>query len=230
MNLLEETKEILKENGHSLSEVLWVGTQYAEIPIHSFLVLADTEYDSGYGLAEVAVDLVVCGENWWLERWEYDGAEGWAYKKLPHRPSVIIQPQKITGRDATLKRINPHCFRKDVQTVEEGLARSHDLPHGDWPPYQFPEAWCVETGLGTETGDLEYICSEFAQDGLVYHFESASTGIDHEHTFSGVLRAVMREPEGFSIHGFEEEYSQQEQRFLQKLRQKLIDEKRDSTK
>lgn len=88
----------------------------------------------------------------------------------------------------------------------------------------------METELGTEIGDLEHICREFVQDGLGYYFESASTGIDHEYTFSGVLRAVMREPEGFLIHGFDEEYSQQEQRFHRKLRQTLIDEKRDSKK
>ena len=41
------------------------------------------EYYAGYGTQEIAADLVVVGDNWWLEREEYDGSECWAYKKYP---------------------------------------------------------------------------------------------------------------------------------------------------
>ena len=30
---------------------------------------------------EVAEDLVVVGDNWWIERHEYDGNEWWEYKE-----------------------------------------------------------------------------------------------------------------------------------------------------
>lgn len=33
---------------------------------------------------EVAHDLKIVGDDWWLERSEYDGAERWNFKTLPN--------------------------------------------------------------------------------------------------------------------------------------------------
>ena len=44
-----------------------------------------TEYDSGFGAQEIASDLMIIGEDWWLERFEYDGSEHWEFKQLPLR-------------------------------------------------------------------------------------------------------------------------------------------------
>ena len=41
-------------------------------------------YDNGYGGQEVAADLVIVFKDGsWLERHEYDVAEGWGYSKTP---------------------------------------------------------------------------------------------------------------------------------------------------
>lgn len=84
--IVEETVEFLKKRGYSESDVLWVGSRDGEFAMswedfkNKFNGL---KYYSGYGTQEIASDLVVVGDNWWLEREEYDGAENWAYKKYP---------------------------------------------------------------------------------------------------------------------------------------------------
>lgn len=84
--IVEETIEDLKELGYSESDILWVGSYDGEFAM-SWADFKDKfkglEYDSGYGTQEIAADLVVVGENWWLEREEYDGAECWAHKRYP---------------------------------------------------------------------------------------------------------------------------------------------------
>ena len=46
------------------------------------LDVLDFEYDNGYGYQEID-GIVLFSDNSWLERWEYDGSEGWEYKKAP---------------------------------------------------------------------------------------------------------------------------------------------------
>ncbi len=85
INLLQETLDIISANGLTTSEVEWVGSKDGSLVISwkDFEVIADFEYDRGYGGTEIALDLVVVGNGWWLERHEYDGAEWWEFKTLP---------------------------------------------------------------------------------------------------------------------------------------------------
>ena len=84
-NLLIETVEVLKKYGLTPTAVRWVGTKDGaqSVSWNQFAKLADREYDSGYGTANVRSNLVVVGDTWWLERSEYDGSEWWAFKRLP---------------------------------------------------------------------------------------------------------------------------------------------------
>jgi hypothetical protein len=86
-NLLEETLEFLKENGKTSDDVRWVGSRDGKYAVSwtEFEKIANIMYDSGYGGPEVASDLVVVGDDWWLERHEYDGAEWWEIKAAPVR-------------------------------------------------------------------------------------------------------------------------------------------------
>lgn len=87
MNLINETIEILAKNGKQTKDVLWVGAVgYASFSWEHFVMIADINYNSGFGGQEIAEDLVVCGDNWWLERHEYDGSEWWEFKSLPIKP------------------------------------------------------------------------------------------------------------------------------------------------
>ena len=69
--------------------------------------------------------------------------------------------------------------------------------------------WCVQMGYGLESGDVEYIASEFSGTGLIYHF-MYNGEIDHVHGFDGVLAAVLKDPEHVDIVTQHGEYSEQE--------------------
>ena len=86
INLLEETEEILELNNKSYKDVLWVGNAESCISWQDFVKIANFEYDDGFGSQKIAEDLLVVGDNWWLERHEYDGSEWWEYKELPEKP------------------------------------------------------------------------------------------------------------------------------------------------
>lgn len=88
MNLLEETIDILKEQGITKDKVLWIGSSDGKLAIswNQFAELAkDIEYDEGFGGQEIANDLVVVGKGWWLDRFEYDGSERWEYNTAPKK-------------------------------------------------------------------------------------------------------------------------------------------------
>jgi hypothetical protein len=69
MNLLNETLEKLKDYGKTPKDILWVGSpEFGWFSWDEFTQIADLEYDDGFGASEVAEDLVVVGNDWWLER------------------------------------------------------------------------------------------------------------------------------------------------------------------
>ena len=86
-NLLEETTAVLERNLERVN-VMWVGSadgKYAITWQQFCLMAASVVYDSGFGAQEIAKDLIVVGPDWWLERHEYDGSEGWVFKRMPTR-------------------------------------------------------------------------------------------------------------------------------------------------
>lgn len=97
MNLLKETEEVLREHGKTFDDVLWIGGNEFTISIEDFKKLADVEYNNGFGAPEVAVDLVVVGRDWWLERTVYDGAEDWAFKTLPEKPEEERKIKRVVN-------------------------------------------------------------------------------------------------------------------------------------
>lgn len=98
-NLKDETLKVLREHGKSPLDILWIGGDDFTIPEALFWRLADRGYDDGYGAPEVAQDLVIVGDDWWLERSEYDGAEEWDYKTLPTRPKEQRVVKRVIARD-----------------------------------------------------------------------------------------------------------------------------------
>lgn len=111
-----------------------------------------------------------------------------------------------------------------VDSIAENLP-SATLPVNNFPTYSHEEdCWYVNTPHGIEYGDINYIVSEFCNDGLIYHYWIGDNPIEHDHThgFEGVLEAVIRYPETFSIQDFENQYSVQEKRLLLTLQNKLL--------
>lgn len=99
-NLLKETLELLESYNKKETDVKWVGTSTHKTTWEDFKKTADVDYESGYGSAKVAQDLLVVGENWWLERGEYDGSEWWDYKEMPKEPTETIELKALTVNQA----------------------------------------------------------------------------------------------------------------------------------
>lgn len=98
MNLLKETKDVLKMHDKTLDDIKWIGSPSFKVNKELALkVFGKTYYDAGYGAQKVAKDLLVVGEYWWLERHEYDGSEWWEYKEMPNMPEEEYKIKKVSG-------------------------------------------------------------------------------------------------------------------------------------
>ena len=77
-----------------------------------------------------------------------------------------------------------------------------------------------------EEGDLLYVTGEYVLKCLYfpYHTTKAAGGDGHAHNFEGVLEALLNDPEGFSIQGYEDHYSRQEMEMLETIQRKLRDQ------
>lgn len=109
-NLLNETLDKLNEQGKTWDDVKWVGGNDYTIPLANFIdVAGKTNYDGGYGASQVATDLVIVGEGWFLERYDYDGAEGWEYRVVPSKPALQRAVNKLSNESGwcTLAECQP---------------------------------------------------------------------------------------------------------------------------
>lgn len=82
MNLLTETQSDIEQSGHTVDEIIFIGSESSghSCDWNEFTMLANKDYDSGFGAQKVASDLVIVfsdGAKMW--RHEYDGSENWDY-------------------------------------------------------------------------------------------------------------------------------------------------------
>lgn len=99
-NLLSETKEAIQRSGHTVTDIVFIGSVNTghECTWDEFSLMADREYDSGFGAQEVASDLIVVfsdGQSMW--RGEYDGSEWWEHNKPFKRPDVKLPIATLFG-------------------------------------------------------------------------------------------------------------------------------------
>ena len=83
-NLWEETNRALKAKGKSFDDVVAICGNDFQITKENFEKYSKIEYDNGYGSPQVAEDLLIIGDDFWIERHEYDGAEWWEFKDMPN--------------------------------------------------------------------------------------------------------------------------------------------------
>lgn len=77
-----------------------------------------------------------------------------------------------------------------------------------------------------EEGDLLYVAGEYAGTGLFYPYNDSETRgkgySGHAHSFDGVILALLNDPTGFTIAGFEEYYSRQEREMLGSIQKRRL--------
>ena len=91
MNLLEETKLAMFNACKEPQDIVFIGSleSGACCSWSEFEVLADQEYDCGFGGSEVAQNLVICFEDGSrLIRAEYDGSEWWEFIDAFKEPEI----------------------------------------------------------------------------------------------------------------------------------------------
>lgn len=119
MNLLKETLEVLQENNKTIADIIWVGTREMWFTWEQFIAVADFDYDNGFGSQKIAKDLIIVGNDFWFERSEYDGSEGWEFKQMPKMPSKKLDVKRVGGDEymwATLAEIQ----QEGGQYADEG--------------------------------------------------------------------------------------------------------------
>lgn len=117
-NFFRETKDKLNEHEKVPQDVLWIGNNEKSFSWDQFSRTADFEYDHGFGNQRIKGDLVIVGEDWWLERVEYDDSGQWQFKTLPKCPdshlekSMYLKP--LLKKDLLNKRYCDSCDCDDI--------------------------------------------------------------------------------------------------------------------
>ena len=107
-NLKEETLKVLHNNGKRKEDVKYVCGEDFQISLEQFWELSDTEYDSSYGAPEIATDLMLIGDDFFMERDEYDGSEWWYFRTMP--VTTRLPTREITA--LSVRQYNAICKPK----------------------------------------------------------------------------------------------------------------------
>ena len=135
---------------------------------------------------------------------------------------IYIERMTLNEKDERMAYLNyltnlysKKNIRMDADNQPEYAGGSDDLLEqkylGEYVPVQDDASsiWCVQTGYGFESGDINYIASEFSGTGLIYHFMHNGER-DHVHEFESVLVEILKDPEHVDIMTDYGEYSDQE--------------------
>ena len=122
-NLLDETLHMLQLKKINESDVLWVGNTFIKFYWEHFKELAkNLNYDSGYGGAEIAGDLMIVGAEWWMTRGEYDGSEWWDFHTKPNEPIAEIKVNHLSRMTSTSEDYGDDLLSINDITEEDIIA------------------------------------------------------------------------------------------------------------
>ena len=89
INLLKETKEVLKKTNHSVKNIKFIRNAEGYIFISDFVEAAENfNYDNESDSAQVDLSLTIVGKHWWLTRYYREGHEGWEFHLRPTKPEL----------------------------------------------------------------------------------------------------------------------------------------------
>jgi hypothetical protein len=99
MDFLEYTLETLRKNGKAPDDVMWVGAKDGtRVMTWVQFVFMARNVHLDY---TIAYDLVVVGDDWWMERidlYDRDGQE-WLFCKQPKRQAITFAAHSILSKD-----------------------------------------------------------------------------------------------------------------------------------
>lgn len=131
MNFLEETLTKLQNFGKTEKDIKWVGCDQFKTSWEQFKKHANFNYDNGYGGVEINPKIVICGEDWWLCRGEYDGSEWWEYKTLPQEPTENLP-------DCDIKEfLTTHCLDND----EKNNIKRYNCEKTNCEAFMYGDCW-----------------------------------------------------------------------------------------
>ena len=94
--LLAETLGVLDKQRKSPGDVRFVSHWRGGMTWSQFERAArNIVYDGGFGTNYISLDLKIVGDDWWLERHEYDGSEWWEFKTMPEAPTEYMQEDAV---------------------------------------------------------------------------------------------------------------------------------------
>lgn len=79
------------------NELIRLPLHYTEEQLNSFYNSLDFNYNNGYG-SQHLFGTVWLKYGAWLERWEYDGSEGWELKTCPAIPNYLRENTQSNGQ------------------------------------------------------------------------------------------------------------------------------------
>lgn len=114
-------------------------------------------------------------------------------------------------------------FRRKKKIVSDEGDKSKLWKGCYTPIYNHDEnLWGVETYSGTYCGDLSYISYMTCGITMSFPYHHGDGAVGYAENFEQILSALNRNPEMFSIQGYESKYSDQERRLLAALQEVLL--------
>jgi hypothetical protein len=84
-----EIIDTLKKYNKTVNDVIFVTDSKHYCHFSDFLnTIKNYTYNDSWGIPYINLNLKIVGEDWWLERGEYDGSEWWEFKTMPTKPEV----------------------------------------------------------------------------------------------------------------------------------------------
>lgn len=202
----------------------WNTTEFCE-KVGIILNYSDKEYEFYKNVKGDYSDVQVCVDI------KFDGAAYQGEFEHEHINPIYIERITLNEKDerrAYLNYLTNLYSKKDAMgendnSKPEYAGGSDDLLEqrylGNYIPVQDEATgkWCVQMGYGFESGDVNYIATEFSGMGLIYHL-MYNGEMDHVHGFDSVLAMVLQDPEHVDIVTEYDEYSEQEIKMVKEIK------------
>ena len=98
---------------------------YTQADLDEFISKLDFEYDGGYGSQEL-FGMVWFNNGYWMDRYEYDGAERWDWHKYPSIPEELREGSSFIQPDTYPDDYDEMMNQMINQEYDENNEPEHD--------------------------------------------------------------------------------------------------------